>query len=432
MARFGKKKKEQFNNRKKKDEQHVSGVRQDYDLAKKENDAFVAYYKAQNILPTDEEFDIFLQKLKDPLPTSFRFTGSRLNTAELRDNMIKSYFPDLQNLTIEVEGVPTQIPLPEPIPWYPNRAGWQWQTSKRELKKNSALTRFHQFLHAETEMGNISRQEAVSMIPCLFLDVEPHHAVLDMCAAPGSKTAQLIEAVQNDEHVIPSGFVIANDSDYSRAQMLVKQTKRLQSPCIVVTNHEAQSFPNIYMNPRSHPERCALQFDRILCDVPCSGDGTFRKNKGIPLIRSTSSLSLNAVYCRLSGIWKTWHHNHANALHKLQVMIIMRAAELLKVGGRLVYSTCSFNPVENEAVVAEAMRQSGGALRIFDVSDRLPELQRREGLVNWKVHSKSKVLYDRWEDVIESDAVGEKKIRESMFIKDGEGEAFGLRRWFVY
>jgi 16S rRNA C967 or C1407 C5-methylase (RsmB/RsmF family) len=67
------------------------------------------------------------------------------------------------------------------------------------------------FLNIESEIGNLSRQEAVSMIPALLLDVKSHNRVLDMCAAPGSKTCQLIELLHANNELHPSGIVIAND-----------------------------------------------------------------------------------------------------------------------------------------------------------------------------------------------------------------------------
>jgi 16S rRNA C967 or C1407 C5-methylase (RsmB/RsmF family) len=66
-------------------------------------------------------------------------------------------------------------------------------------------------------------------------------------------------------------------------------------------------------------------------------------------------------------IWKTWNQNDANGLHKLQLQILERGFQMLKVGGRLVYSTCSFNPVENEAVIAEMLRMADGIF--YSVSD---------------------------------------------------------------
>ena len=117
--------------------------------------------------------------------------------------------------------------------------------------------------------GNISRQEEVSMIPPLLLDVEPHHTVLDLCAAPGSKSAQLVELLHagEEERVLraiqqangkstgiessqeddgrSTGILVANDVNYQRAQMLVHQVKRLNSPNLIVTNHDATMFPSI-------------------------------------------------------------------------------------------------------------------------------------------------------------------------------------------
>ena len=88
------------------------------------------------------------------------------------------------------------------------------------------------------------------MIPPLLLDVKPHHKVLDMCAAPGSKTAQIIEMLHssNNESSVVDGVVVANDVDNKRCYMLVHQAKRLHSACTVITNHDAGNMPNFYEN----------------------------------------------------------------------------------------------------------------------------------------------------------------------------------------
>ncbi|KND03593.1 uncharacterized protein SPPG_01069 [Spizellomyces punctatus DAOM BR117] len=231
------------------------------------------------------------------------------------------------------------------------------------------------------------------------MDVRPNHAVLDMCAAPGSKTAQILEALHaNESEAIPDGLLIANDADQARSHMLVKQAKRLQSPCLMVTNHEAQQFPNIFFAPKGSLDASVLQFDRILADVPCSGDGTLRKNM---------------------PIWQTWTQGNGNALHRVQLPILLRGCSLLKVGGRIVYSTCSFNPLENEAVVAGALKVAGGALRLVDVSSELPQLVRRQGLSTWKVQSKSGEFYSKFADVPEAESVG---LLPSMFPPENAAE----------
>ena len=96
---------------------------------------------------------------------------------------------------------------------------------------------------------------------------------MDMCAAPGSKTAQALELIMTSHLKTsksnltpPSGFVVANDADEKRAYLLSHQMNRLNTPNIVVINHNAQDYP-------SPPE----QFDRIMCDVPCASDAAIRK-----------------------------------------------------------------------------------------------------------------------------------------------------------
>ncbi|RZC12937.1 tRNA (cytosine(34)-C(5))-methyltransferase isoform C [Glycine soja] len=243
-----------------------------------------------------------------------------------------------------------------------------------QLRKNQTLERFHEFLKLENEIGNITRQEAVSMVPPLFLDVHSDHFVLDMCAAPGSKTFQLLEIIHQSSKAgsLPDGMVIANDLDVQRCNLLIHQTKRMCTANLIVTNHEAQHFPGCRLN-RNY-ERMELDhnigqllFDRVLCDVPCSGDGTLRK---------------------APDLWRKWNTGMGHGLHSLQVLIAMRGLSLLKIGGRMVYSTCSMNPIENEAVVAEVLRRCGGSVKLVDVSSELSQLIRQPGLKRWKIYDK--------------------------------------------
>lgn len=341
------------------------------------NHLFTAYYKANNIVP-NSDWETLIKCLNAPLPINFRFTGSKTTSKQLENQMINDYFKLLPS---SVDGV--EIQLPSRLPWYPQGLGWQYNATRSVVRNNQELTRFHGFLVQECEAGNISRQglflynlEAVSMIPPLLLDVESHHTVLDMCAAPGSKTAQIIEMLHANSDY-PTGLVIANDSNYDSSCLLVRQIRRLCSPNSMVTNHDAQNFPFIYrdIDGLSTP----LLFDRILADVPCSGDGTLRKNK---------------------AIWKTWSPSQANHLFKVQTLVFQRGVELLKIGGTIVYSTCSLNPVENEAVVANILNICGGSLELIDVSEKLQGLVRSPGISTWKIMGgKDAQLFDRFEDV---------------------------------
>lgn len=214
------------------------------------------------------------------------------------------------------------------------------------------------------------------MIPPLLLDVQPHHRALDLCAAPGSKTSQIMEALQlqqqthtgdGDGSQPTQGLVVANDANEKRGYLLVHQLQRLGLTDAVVTCHLGQQFPGLYSRSGAGDNvvlKTTDVFDRIICDVPCSGDGTIRKNR---------------------NLWRQWGPGGALTLHNTQLELALRAAELLRDDGLMVYSTCSFNPIENEAVVSELLRRAGGSLELVDCSDKLPGLITRPGMSDWQV-----------------------------------------------
>lgn len=341
----------------------------------RENEMFEKFYKAQNLVP-EEEWDTLMSCLRRDLPASFRLVGCRKETSVLMKLLKERYLSKMS--VMEIDGIPVEPPTE--LPWYPGGLGYQMTLPRHVVRKQPILSAFHNFLVTETEMGNVSRQETVSMIPPLLLDVQPHHKVFDMCAAPGSKTAQLIEMLHGsgDEDQIPSGFILANDFDNKRCYLLVHQSlKRLNSPCCLISNSDASFMPNIQISDENGQLK-PMRFDRILCDVPCSGDGTLRKN---------------------AGIWKQWSLYHAYNLHKLQFRIARRGLEMLAVGGILVYSTCSLNPAENEATVYSLLEFAGGAVEIVDVSEKLPLLKRRPGLHSWKILDKNGETYSTCEEM---------------------------------
>eukprot|EP00897_Mesotaenium_endlicherianum_P001484 jgi/Mesen1/1363/ME000013S00855 len=379
------------------------------------NDMFESYYKKLKIMP-ESDWEEFLAAMRKPLPTTFRINGSGKFACEIRDQMQRD-FVDLLKDGIEVDG--EKLDPPRPLPWYPSNLAWHMSFSRTQLRKLPILLKVFDFMKRENEIGSITRQEAVSMVPPLLLDVQPHHFVLDMCAAPGSKTFQLLEMIHNGQEPsnLPTGMVVANDVDVQRCHLLIHQTQRMCSPSILVTNHEAQFFPSLKGHPKgghggapggaasSSPSSSSslgpdgLMFDRILCDVPCSGDGTLRK---------------------APDIWRKWTVGAGNGLHNLQVRIAMRGVALLKVGGRLIYSTCSLNPVEDEAVVAQVLRESQGAVELVDASHLLPALKRRPGLKSWKIKDKKR-WYSSWSQVDEKRAG---TLVSSMF-PSGRGAAGG-------
>ncbi|XP_034560351.1 RNA cytosine C(5)-methyltransferase NSUN2 [Notolabrus celidotus] len=351
----------------------------------KENKLFEHYYQELGLVP-DGEFEQFMDAMREPLPATIRITGYKSHAKEILHFLKDKYFREIQE--VEIDG--QKIEAPQPLSWYPDEQAWHTNMSRKIIRKSPLLEKFHQFLVSETESGNISRQEAVSMIPPLLMKIESHHKILDMCAAPGSKTAQLIEMLHADMDVpFPEGFVIANDVDNKRCYLLVHQAKRLNSPCIMVVNHDASCIPMLKIDVDGKKD--ILFYDRILCDVPCSGDGTMRKN---------------------IDVWKKWTTSNSLHLHGLQIRIAVRGVEQLAVGGRMVYSTCSLNPIEDEAVIAALLEKSEGALELADSSADLPGLKWMPGVTSWKLMTKEGQWFSDWSEV---PSTRHTQIRPTMF-----------------
>lgn len=167
-------------------------------------------------------------------------------------------------------------------------------------------------LHAA---GLFYMQEPSAQFPAALLCAKPHETVLDLCAAPGGKTGQLAAGMQN------TGLLIANEIVPQRAGVLSGTLERLGVQNAVVTN----------MRPDALCPLLSGSCDAVLVDAPCSGEGMFRKEP--------------QAVC-------DWSEAHVRASAERQRRILESAAVCVKLGGRLVYSTCTFSPEENEETVA--------------------------------------------------------------------------------
>ena len=168
------------------------------------------------------------------------------------------------------------------------------------------------------EKGYIYLQSLSSMVPPLVLNPKPGEKVLDMTAAPGSKTTELAAIMQN------KGQIIANEVDKIRFERL-KYNINIQGAKIVnAINKRGEVLGSIYEN----------EFDKVLLDTPCSGEGRF--------------IATSAV------TYKNWSEKTVKDLVKLQKKLVASAYKALKQGGYLVYSTCTINKHENENIVQYA------------------------------------------------------------------------------
>ena len=190
-----------------------------------------------------------------------------------------------------------------PVPWARN--GWY-------LRQDGSLPRpGASIAHAA---GAFYLQEASAMAPVTALDVQPGDRVLDLCAAPGGKATQIAAALGD------AGLLVSNEPQLSRARALAGNLERMGVPGAVVVS----------MPPRSLAQRWGARFSAVLVDAPCSGEGMFRRE---PAARAEWSAASPAGCARR------------------QAEILDSAALLVRPGGRMVYSTCTFNALENEGVV---------------------------------------------------------------------------------
>ena len=170
-------------------------------------------------------------------------------------------------------------------------------------------------LHPYHEAGVYYLQEASAMSAVALLDPQPGERVCDLCAAPGGKSTQIAGRMSG------KGFLLCNEYSPKRAKILSQNIERIGVSNALVTNETVERLA----------QKLSGYFDRVLIDAPCSGEGMFRKEEA-------------AV--------TDWSQETVEMCARRQADILDAGAKLLRNGGRLVYSTCTFAPEENEQAIA--------------------------------------------------------------------------------
>ncbi|MDB7980749.1 RsmF rRNA methyltransferase first C-terminal domain-containing protein [Faecalicoccus pleomorphus] len=208
---------------------------------------------------------------------------------------------------ISVEDFLKISPFPlEPIPWTDN--GFYYQGDKKPAK--------HPYYYA----GLYYLQEPSAMLPAQILPIEEGEYVLDTCAAPGGKSTELAAKLQN------TGLLLSNDISTSRCQGLIKNLELSGSYNTWVCSEDLIDLS----------KRFAEIFDKILVDAPCSGEGMFRKEP---------------------HLISSWQERDDTYYPPIQKEILSCAIDMLKPGGMIVYSTCTFSTKENEEVIQDALHR---------------------------------------------------------------------------
>ena len=233
----------------------------------------------------------FLQRMKNQLGDeydAFLESLERPRAVALRFNPLKGDRPKLPFVG-------------ENVPWEPN--GFYYAPDSRPG------------LHVFHEAGVYYLQEASAMAPVALLDPQPGERVCDLCAAPGGKTTQIAGRMQGE------GFLLCNEINPKRARILSQNIERMAVANALVTNE----------HPATLAQRFPDGFDKVLIDAPCSGEGMFRKEEA-------------AV--------TDWSEETVLMCARRQAEILHSGARMVRPGGRLVYSTCTFAPEEDELAVA--------------------------------------------------------------------------------
>jgi NOL1/NOP2/sun family putative RNA methylase len=237
----------------------------------------------------------YLQQMKRWLGheyDAFMQTYQQPPTRSLRVNTLK----------VQPDELYRRVPfLPKPVPWC--EEGYYYQHEKERPGK-----------HVYHAAGLYYIQDASAMSAVEALEPQPGEKILDLCAAPGGKTTQIAAKMKG------KGLCVANEIDSVRIKALVENLERCGVTHAVVLNE----------NPTRLTSHFVHFFDRILIDAPCSGEGMFRKDHDVS---------------------KHWSRRAVEKCAVLQLTMLAAAALMLRPGGRLVYATCTFNPIENEGTI---------------------------------------------------------------------------------
>ncbi len=196
----------------------------------------------------------------------------------------------------------------------------------------------------EHVLGLVYIQGAISMAPVEVLSPKPGELVLDLCAAPGSKTTQIAQILQGE------GVIVANDVNAKRIRALSSNVQRCGIINCIITQADGRKFP---LWAKSF-------FDKVLVDAPCTSLGIVSKDWGAA---------------------KNWSFRASERLSKLQLSLAISGFDCLKASGTMVYATCTLSPQENEWVIEHLIMSRPNA-RLESI--KLEGLKMNKGLLEWQ------------------------------------------------
>ncbi|KPA76250.1 hypothetical protein ABB37_07992 [Leptomonas pyrrhocoris] len=349
--------------------------RQHRDITASPNVSFTRYFLHQGLVRNEAELMALYQAMRSrPYDIAFRVVGGGGTSPSC-----SPYAGAVHDLLRRRRGI-------HRVPWLPPSMGAYTLDTHDSVPHDAVLSNRH-LLRTLARERLVVYQSLSSMLPVLLLDPQPGEAVLDLCASPGNKTGLILDAMHGaataatastspSSREVPtsvlSGCVVANEAQASRLRDLQDRLRDV-SPEVAVTRGRGQAFGSPAFSPSTAPTATSPNkmrggstskgqlfsamtpadefpglneedlYDGVLVDAPCSGEGRMGR----------AALS-----------WRLWHPGRGLEFFPLQCALLQRAVQLCKAGGRVVYATCTLNPMENEAVVAAVLRACGGAVEL--------------------------------------------------------------------
>jgi NOL1/NOP2/sun family putative RNA methylase len=190
------------------------------------------------------------------------------------------------------------------------------------------------------QLGWYHPQGYTSTLPAVMLDPQPGSRVLDLCAAPGGKTSHISALMRG------KGVLVANDISHHRISILASNLERLAVPNALISSYRGENYPE-----RFH-------FDRVLVDAPCTGEGTYRVN---------------------GGRYREDEQGALEFMSTTQLRILRKALRVVRPGGTVLYSTCSYAPEENEEIVSALLAEAD-----VEVLEIPSEYSGQPGVTGWE------------------------------------------------
>ncbi len=278
-----------------------------------------SFLKRMELLLNKEDYEKYLQEIRKPSEKSIRINTIKISPEEIVKKLKE------KNWKIEQ-------------PWkdYPETIIIKEQLEPGELGRT--------FEHL---LGYYYVQSLASMLPVIVLNPEKNQKILDLCASPGSKTTQIIAKTEN------TGTVIGNDVSLGRIKILSSNIERCGGTNSLITKKEGMAFCK-------KMQKQEIYFDKILIDAPCSGEGTLRNKPKTALM---------------------WNENKIKKLSNIQKSLLKEGIKTLKIGGEIVYSTCTHAPEENEEIIDFILEKYPNEIEVQKIN--LP-LKTRPGILEWK------------------------------------------------